>query len=99
MYDFCPHCGQTIEQEQVAARMLICEVCGKDIGFVGPAQSTIVDETEQQIRAGTVARCPVCRQAVQLKAMGAAKTLVPHYGTQTRKICPGSGKLPATEKT
>jgi hypothetical protein len=92
MYDFCPHCSQSIEQEQVPGRMLVCERCGKDIGFVGAVQRAAVSETEQRILAGTAARCAACQQVVELKA---GKTLVPHYAAGTRKICPGSGK-PAT---
>jgi hypothetical protein len=45
------------------------------------------------IRGGTVARCPVCRQAVALKG----QALVPHYGADKRKICPGSGKPVAAD--
>ena len=92
MYDFCPHCGQTINQEQIEGRMLVCEQCGKDVGFVGAVQRAAVDETEELIRGGKAARCPVCQQAVELRSAGAAKTLTPHYGTHARKICPGSGK-------
>lgn len=93
MFDFCPHCGQTIEVEQVAGRMLVCGVCGKDIGFAGAVQRVAGDEIEARIRAGTAARCHVCMQAVDVKSAGGSKTLVPHYGTSaTRKICPGSGK-------
>src|SRR5437762_1846447 len=93
MFDFCPHCGQTIEAEQVVGRMLVCGMCGKDIGFVGAVQRVAGDETEARIRAGTATRCPVCQQAVDVKSTGSAKTLVPHYGsTSTRKICPGSSK-------
>ena len=92
MYDFCPHCGQTINQQQIEGRMLLCGQCGKDIGFVGAVQRAAVDETEELIRGGTVARCLVCRQVVEVKTVGAVKTLAPHYSPQTRKICPGSGK-------
>ncbi len=93
MYDFCPHCGQTLEHDQVAGRMLVCAHCGKDIGFVGAVQYANVDGTEDLILAGTAARCPVCAQAVQVKQSGERKTLVPHYGSKDpRKICPGSGK-------
>ena len=106
VYDFCPHCSQTIEQEQVAGRMLICARCGKDIGFVGTLQQAAVAETEELIRAGTIGRCPVCAQAVELKTAGASKTFVPHYAASaTRKLCPGSCKpvapdppAPTTEK-
>lgn len=91
MFDFCPHCSQSIQQEQVPGRMLVCEHCGKDIGFVGAVQLSAVDETDELIRAGAVARCPVCQQAVAWKA--GARTLVPHYvAGGARKICPGSGK-------
>lgn len=104
MYDFCPHCGQTLEHDQVAGRMLVCAHCGKDIGFVGAVQHADVDETEELIRRGTVARCPVCQQPTQLKLSGDRKTLVPHYRPESRKICPGSGKAapamaPAVEPT
>ena len=93
MFDFCQHCGQTIEQEQVAGGMLVCARCGKDIGFVGPVQRAAVPDTDELIRAGTVGRCPVCAQAVKLKTTGESKALVPHYGASApRKLCPGSGK-------
>ena len=93
MFDFCPHCGQTLEHEQVTGRMLVCAHCGKDIGFVGAVQRSAVDETEQRILAGTAARCLVCQQAVELKSALDIKSLVPHYSPiPPRKICPGSGK-------
>jgi hypothetical protein len=106
VYDFCPHCSQTIEQEQIAGRMLVCTHCGKDIGFVGAVQRASVPETEELIRGGTAGRCPVCAKAVELKTTGASRTLVPHYGASaTRRLCPGSGKAvsadppaPPTEK-
>jgi DNA-directed RNA polymerase subunit RPC12/RpoP len=90
MYSFCPHCGMTLEQEQPDGRVVVCVHCGKEIGVVAAVKRVVVDETEELIRAGTVGRCPVCRQAVALK--GNAKTLVPHYGADKRKICAGSGK-------
>ncbi|MSQ96117.1 MAG: hypothetical protein EXR98_16400 [Gemmataceae bacterium] len=96
MFDFCPHCGQTLEHEQVVGRMLVCAHCGKVIGFVGAAKYADVDETEELIRDRTVARCPVCRQAVEVKAEGDRRTLVPHYSaTDKGKICLGSGKAAA----
>jgi DNA-directed RNA polymerase subunit RPC12/RpoP len=98
VYDFCPHCSQTLEHEQVAGRMLVCANCGKDIGYVGQAQRVSVGETAEKIRAGSVAHCPVCQQAVQLKGTGEPKTLVPHYAAKdSRKICPGSGKPVASK--
>ncbi len=93
MYPFCPHCGQTLEMDQVPGRMLVCEYCGKDIGFVGAAQRAAGDESAELIRGGTVARCPVCQQLVEVKSSGPARTIAPHYGTiEKRKICPGSSK-------
>jgi DNA-directed RNA polymerase subunit RPC12/RpoP len=98
VYDFCPHCSQTIEQEQIAGRLLVCARCGKDIGFVGALQRAAVAETEELIRGGTVGRCPVCAQAVELKMTGASRTFVPHYGASaTRKLCPGTGKPVAAD--
>lgn len=86
MYSFCPHCGMTLEQDQREGQLLICIHCGKEIGVVPkkpqPAAPIAV------IPPGA-ARCPVCRQAVALKANGG--TLAPHYGV-AKKICPGSGK-------
>lgn len=99
MFDFCPHCGHTIEQEQIPGRMLVCERCGKDIGFVGTVQRSAIGTTEQQLRAGEAAICPVCQQAVELKGAEAARTLVPHYAAGAKKICPGSGKRVTPELT
>ncbi len=90
MYSFCPHCGMTLEQEQNEGSVLVCVHCSKEIGGVAAPPRVVVDETEELIRTGAAARCPVCRQAVALKAN--ARTLVPHYGAGNRKICPGSGK-------
>jgi hypothetical protein len=98
VYEFCPHCSQTIEQEQVAGRMLVCARCGKDIGFVGAVQRAAVAETEDLIRGGTVGRCPVCAQAVELKTTGESKAFVPHYNASApRRLCPGSGKPVAAD--
>ena len=97
MFDFCPHCGQAIEGEQIAGRMLVCARCGKDIGFAGGLQRAALDETEERIRVRTAARCPACQQAVDVKTTGAGTTLVPHYGAGTRRICPGSGKPAASQ--
>lgn len=88
MFEFCPHCGQTINQKQIEGRMLVCADCGTDIGFVGTVKREAIDETAELIRSGMVARCPVCHQAVD----GKNARLVPHYAAGTRKICPGSGK-------
>jgi uncharacterized membrane protein YvbJ len=93
MFSFCPHCGQTTDQDQVAGQMLVCTSCGKPIGVVQESQGAPINETEQRIRAGTAARCPICRQAVEVKTAGVRNTFVPHYrAAGQRKICPGSGK-------
>ncbi|MBI1831591.1 MAG: zinc ribbon domain-containing protein [Planctomycetes bacterium] len=100
MFDFCPHCGQTIEQEQVAGRMLVCSRCGEDIGFAATVQRSAVAETDQRILAGTAALCPACEQIVDVKISGALRTSVPHYGAgAARKICPASGKPVADQPT
>ena len=88
MYDFCPHCSQAIESEQIPGRMLVCDQCGQDIGFVGAVQRASVSETDQRILTGLAARCPVCQQIVEVKT----NKVVPHY-SPTRKVCAGSGKL------
>jgi hypothetical protein len=98
MFDFCPNCGVTINQEQVEGRMLVCGQCRKDIGFVGAVARIAVSETQERINAGTAARCPVCRQAVEVKTAGMVASLVPHFGPKDkRKICPGSGKPAAVD--
>ena len=97
MFNFCPHCGAMIGQDQAAGQALKCRACGKPIGTVqaDPAPK-MVDLTEDAIRRGDAARCPLCGQAVELRKKGAVKSYVPHFGmAQPRKICPNSGK-PAT---
>ena len=87
MYAFCPHCGQTIEQEQTDGCMLVCIHCGEPIGMVGEALA----ETAEPRVSGNAARCGQCGQLVEIAS--ATKTFVPHYRSEeTRKICPGSGK-------
>jgi hypothetical protein len=90
MLSFCPHCGQTIGgAEQIEGKMLMCRECGKPIGIVAtPPKKVMIDETEELLRQGSVARCAVCNKVVELKA-GA---LVPHYAEGQKEICRGSGK-------
>lgn len=93
MFDFCPHCGQTIEHEQVKGQMLVCANCGLDIGFAGSVDRAIIDESAQLIRTGKAALCPQCRQVVEVKSSNDGKRFVPHYQSKdARKICSGSGK-------
>jgi competence CoiA-like predicted nuclease len=86
MFEFCPHCGQTIEQEEVRGQMLVCIHCKKEIGLVIESERA---PAPPPLPAGMAARCPACNQLVALKA---GKTFVPHYAAGQKKICPGSGK-------
>lgn len=94
MYSFCPHCGETIGQDQRQGHTLMCRYCGKLIGVVAsPQTSPAIDEADALLRSGAAARCPVCGQLVQIKAAGAHKSLVPHQGLdKPPKMCPGGGK-------
>lgn len=92
MYSFCPHCGQTLNQAQTPGQTVVCLHCKQTIGIVRAAPvAKVVDQTEELIRQGTVARCPVCQQVVQVQARGSVRSIVPH-AAPPRKICPGSGK-------
>ena len=94
-YNYCPHCGASIGQNQVAGQTLVCQNCGKEIGTVAAVpQKIVVDQTEELIRRGSAARCPVCQQAIEVK--GPTKNLVPHYAVGQKKICSGSGKPSAS---
>lgn len=104
MYNFCPHCGKPIGQEQLPGKTTNCKHCGKP---VGPAVQTQVlgtvhtkrgpvDQGAQLVQSGTAARCPLCNQLVELKGSGSLKSFVPHFVTGgPRKMCRNSGK-PAT---
>lgn len=93
-YPFCPECGQTIYCERPAVgQMQVCPHCGKHVGVVKAApQKIVVDKTAELIQGGSVARCPLCQQAVEVKAAGAGKAFVPHFAAGQRKMCPNSGK-------
>jgi DNA-directed RNA polymerase subunit RPC12/RpoP len=101
MFEFCPHCGQSVGQEQAPGQEVVCKHCGHRIGVVPtPPKAAVVDRTEELIRAGTAARCPVCAQVVELRGQGGARTFAPHYATAApRKVCPGTGKPPAVGPT
>jgi len=95
MFSFCPHCGRTTGQEQVEGQKLICEYCGKVIGVVAAApKKVVIDETEELIRRGVVARCPLCNQVVELRSPGNnVRGFAPHLARAgPRKMCPNSGK-------
>jgi hypothetical protein len=88
MYPFCPHCGATLEAQHVASGAVVCGRCGKPIGAAPP-----VDPAEELIRRGVAARCPLCRQLVEVRTRETGRTFVPHYepGSQ-HKLCAASGK-------
>ena len=46
MYNFCPHCGKTIGQEQVPGKPTACKYCGKPIGPAVQAQTLGVVHTQ-----------------------------------------------------
>src|SRR5207248_4149398 len=92
MFPFCPHCGQTLDGQLPVGQTLTCRHCGQVIGTAAPPPPVTVDPTEELIRRGAAARCPLCRQAVELKTSGPTKTFVPHFAAGQRKMCPGSGK-------
>ena len=93
MFEFCPHCGQTVEQEQIVGNMLVCQKCGKDIGFVGAVQRSGVTETEQRLPAGTAAACPNCQQIVELTTTGAAKRSCRITATRARSVRAAASRL------
>ncbi len=101
MYNFCPHCGKPVGQEQTPGKQTLCKHCGKAIGPVVQAQTLGVVHTQrapvnqaaQLLQSGTVAQCPYCNQLVQLKGSGPQRSYVPHFTTSgPRKMCRNSGK-------
>lgn len=95
MFDFCPHCGETIGQDQSVVGMEIkCRHCGHVIGTVSAApKKVILDDTEKLLQGGTAARCAVCQQIVQVKTSAGGRSLVPHFDQPpAKKMCAGSGK-------
>ena len=86
MFDFCPHCGQTTDQEQVVGSMLICSYCGQAIGIVDDRKP---EDAVAPVSTIDAAKCAICGQLVETRPAG---TLAPHYAIGVKKICPGSGK-------
>ena len=99
MFPFCPHCGESLDMQQFAGQTVVCPHCRQQVGVVPlPQKPVVVDQTEELIRSGTVARCPQCAQVIEIKARGASRTFVPHFApAPQRKLCPNSGKALATE--
>jgi len=99
MFDFCHHCGNSIEQNQTVGQTLVCRTCGETIGVVSvPEQKKMIDGTQEAIASSTAARCSLCSQAVQVKMSGGVRSFVPHFvAGGPRKMCPNSGKpVPAS---
>ncbi len=94
MFEFCPHCGQSADPEQEPGQLVVCKHCGQQLGMVPlPRKPVVVDQTEELIRRGVAARCPVCQQVVEVRAQGTIKAFVPHFAARgQRKLCPHSGK-------
>jgi hypothetical protein len=89
MFSFCPHCGNSIDQEQRAGQAVVCIHCHKPIGAVlKDAPPVVVDQAEELIRTGAAARCPLCQQLVELRGLAFA----PHFTAGVRKLCAQSGK-------
>jgi hypothetical protein len=89
MFSFCPHCGGSIDQEQRQGQAVVCIHCGKPIGTVAAAAAPVmVDRSEELIRQGVAAPCPLCRQLVELKG----RSFAPHFQAGARKLCAQSGK-------
>ncbi len=100
MFAFCPNCGNTpLGVDQQAGQAVVCPHCGRQVGVVAlPQKPVVADQTEELIRSGVAARCPLCAQVVQTKGQGTARTFVPHYALATqRMLCPNSGKPFAAE--
>ena len=100
MFDFCPHCGESIGQEQRPGQTIICRKCQKTIGTIPTPQPVIVvHQADELIQRGVAARCPVCGQLIEVKAAAGVRSLIPHFGTAgDRKLCPGAGKPLPEEK-
>jgi hypothetical protein len=106
MFNFCPHCGKGINQQQTPGQKVFCRWCGKDIGVAASSMSAslsagtvvtgkkIIDKSEEPIQQGKAARCRFCGQVVETRGAGDARTFVPHYNEKAgkRKICISSGR-------
>jgi hypothetical protein len=90
---FCPGCGADLARPPVPGHPVTCASCGLAVEAAVPPQPVLVDQAEELIQRGVAARCPLCRQLVEVKTRAATPTFVPHYdGTPQRKRCPNSGK-------
>ena len=103
-FNFCPHCGKPINQQQNPGQKLFCRYCGKDVGTVSVVgasvsagtvvtQGQVIDRSQDAIKAGKAERCRKCNQIVETRGAGDARTFVPHYDpAKGKKICVASGR-------
>jgi hypothetical protein len=103
-FNFCPHCGKPINQNQTPGQKLFCRYCGKDVGTVSVVgasvsagtvvtQGQVIDRSQDPINQGKAARCRKCNQVVETRGAGDARTFVPHYDpAKGKKICAASGR-------
>ncbi len=95
MYDFCVSCGRSMGNRPKDG-FIVCQFCGNKYKLPTAAPKQMIDQNEQLIRQGTAARCALCQQVVEVRGT-AAKTFVPHFLKNERKMCRNSGKpVPAT---
>jgi hypothetical protein len=104
MFNFCPHCGKGINQQQVPGQKVFCRYCGKDIGttsVIGASLSAgtvitgkkMIDKSQEPIQQGKAAQCRFCGQVVETRGTGDNRTFVPHYNpSKGKKICISSGR-------
>jgi hypothetical protein len=94
MFSFCPHCGGSVDEEQRPGQAVVCIHCRQPIGTVRtPEVATVVNQSEELIRQGAAARCPLCGQLVELRA----KVFARHFVAGERRLCAQSGKPLPTE--
>jgi hypothetical protein len=101
-FNFCPHCGKPVGQQQKPGTVVHCLSCGKEIGkvTVTPAISAgvvvskrqVVDRRDDPIKQGVAALCRKCGQTVETKGAGVQRSFVPHFQKGVRKMCPASGR-------
>ena len=50
MFPFCPHCGGSLDQQQIPGQMLVCAQCRKQVGVVPvPAKKVVIDEIKRRM--------------------------------------------------
>jgi len=89
MFSFCPHCSGSVDQDQLPGQTVVCIHCRRPIGRVRAADTpTVVDQSEELIRQGAAASCPLCGQLVEMRG----KVFARHFAVGVRKLCGQSSK-------